>query len=193
MNGSNYVKLRLRSNAILNIENNDKYCFLSSILAHLHPYNNNHPNRVSNYIQYFNELNIQGFDFRNGFKCSDVYKFNEIINLSVNIYELNFYQDQNKWKHKLIPIEVNKNESDKVIDLTIYKNHYALIKKLHIFLADHNKKFICKQCLSSYTSENMLMLHKQKCGDDNKTTNKTSNESYLRWKNHFHKNPYFSE
>ena len=80
MNGSNYVKIPLRSNAILNIENNDKYCFLWSILAYLRPCNNNHPNRVSNYRQYFNELNIQGFDFTNGFKCSDVHKFNELNN-----------------------------------------------------------------------------------------------------------------
>ena len=49
MNGSIYVKVPLRSNAILNIENNDKYCFLWSILAYLHPCNKNHPNRVSNY------------------------------------------------------------------------------------------------------------------------------------------------
>ena len=28
MNGSNYIKIPLRSNAILNIENNDKYCFI---------------------------------------------------------------------------------------------------------------------------------------------------------------------
>ena len=45
-NCSNYVKFPLRSNAILNIENNDKYCFIWSILANLHPCNNNHPNRV---------------------------------------------------------------------------------------------------------------------------------------------------
>ena len=125
MNGLNYVKIPLRTNAILNVENNDKYCFLWSILAWLHPCNNNHPNRVSNYRQYFNELNIQGFDFSNGFKCSDVHKFNELNNISVNIFELNFYQDQNHWKHKLIPIEISKNNSDRVIDLAIYKNHYV--------------------------------------------------------------------
>ena len=44
-------------------------------------------------------------------------------NLSINIFELNFYQDQNKWKHKLIPIEVSKNESDSGIDLSVYKDH----------------------------------------------------------------------
>ena len=48
LNGSNYVKIPLRSNAILNSENNDKYCFLSSILSCLYPCNNNHPNRISN-------------------------------------------------------------------------------------------------------------------------------------------------
>ena len=48
MNRSNYVKIPLRSNAILNIENNDKFCFLWSILASLYPCNNIHPNRVSN-------------------------------------------------------------------------------------------------------------------------------------------------
>ena len=189
MNGSNYIKIPLRSNAILNIENNDKNCFFWSILASLYPCNNSHPNRVSNYKQYFNELNIQGFDFSKGLRCSDVHKFTELNNLSVNIFELNFYQDQNQWKHKLIPIEISKNNSDRVIDLAIYKNHYVLIKKLDVYLEDHNKKYICRQCLSSYTSENMLIKHKEKRRDDNNTTIRTSNESHLHWKKHFHKNP----
>ena len=102
---------------------------------------------------------------------------------------MNFYQDNNNWKHKLIPIEVSKNDSDKVIDLLIYKNHYALIKKLNVFLGNHICKFICRNCLSSYTCENMLNKHKEECGDDNITTIKTSNESHLHWKKHFHKNP----
>ena len=68
LNGSNYVKLPLRSNAILNIQNDDKYCFIWSILAYMFPVLNN-PQRVSNYKKYFNKLNIEGFDFTNGFKC----------------------------------------------------------------------------------------------------------------------------
>ena len=112
LNGSNYVKIPLRSNTVLNIENNDKYCFLWSILAILHPCSINHPNRVSSYKQYFNELNINGLVFSYGFKCSDVHKFIELNNLSINIFELNFYQDQKNWKHNLIPIEISKNISD---------------------------------------------------------------------------------
>ena len=119
LNGSNYVKIPSRSNAYLNIENNDNYCFLWSILASLHPCDKNHPYRVSSFIQYFDKLNIENFDFTNGFKCSDVLKFSELNSLFINIFELNFYQDQNKGENKLMPIEVSKNESDSVIDITI--------------------------------------------------------------------------
>ena len=191
LNGTCYVKIPLRSNAILNIQNIDKFCFIWSILASLHPFETTHPSRINNYTQYFNELNFQNFDFTNGFKCSDVHRFNELNNLSVNIYELNFYQDGDKWKHNLIPIEISKNDSDNVIDLLIYKNHYALIKKLHVFLGDHNKSFVCRQCLNSYTCENALTNHKEKCAEDNICTIRTSNESHLYWKKHFHKNPLY--
>ena len=37
----------------------------------------------------------------------------------------------------------------------------------------------------------MLIKHKQKYGQDNITTIKTSNESHLHWKKHFHKNPLY--
>ena len=68
LNGTSYVKIPLRSSPILNIQNNDKYCFIWSILASLHPCVNTHPSRVNNYIKYFKELNFQSFDFTIGFK-----------------------------------------------------------------------------------------------------------------------------
>ena len=37
----------------------------------------------------------------------------------------------------------------------------------------------------------MLMKHKEKCGDDNITVIRTSNESHLHWKKHFHMNPLY--
>ena len=98
MNGRSYVKIPLGKSAILNIENDDKYCFLWSLLAHLHPISNpkrGHSTRVPNYKQYFNELNIEGFDFSNGFRCSDIHNFEKLNSLSINIFDLSFYQDQN--------------------------------------------------------------------------------------------------
>ena len=46
LDGSSYVKIPLRSNAPINIKNNVKNCFIWSILASLHPCENDHPNRV---------------------------------------------------------------------------------------------------------------------------------------------------
>ena len=48
LNGTSYVKIPLRSNAILNIQNNDKFCFIWSFLASLHPCENTHTSRVNN-------------------------------------------------------------------------------------------------------------------------------------------------
>ena len=115
LNGTFYVKIPLRSSVILNVQNHDKYCFIWSILASLHPCENDPPNRVSKYKQNFNELNINGFDFTNGFKCSDMHRIGKLNNLSINICELNFYQDSDKWKHNLIPIEIRKMNQIKLL------------------------------------------------------------------------------
>ena len=118
-------------------------------------------------------------------------KIEKLNNLSFSISEANFYQDKDKWKHNLIPIEISKIDSDKVIDLLIYKNHYAAIKKLNDILGDHHKKFICRRCLNSCTSENMLKVHKPKCENNDITTIRTSDESHLYWKKPFHENPLY--
>ena len=66
--------------------------FFWSILAKLLPCENDRPNRVSNYKQQFDELNIDGFDFLNALKCSDVQKIVKLNNLSLNFFELIFFQ-----------------------------------------------------------------------------------------------------
>ena len=191
LNGSSYVKIPLRSSAILNIQIIDKYCFIWSILASLHPSENDHPNRVSNYNRCFNELNIDAFDFKNGYKCSDMQTFEKLNNLSIDIYELNLYQDGDKWKHNLLPIEISKNNSERFTDLLIYKNHYPLFKKLYVLLGNHNKSFVCRRCLKSYRNENASINHEEKCGEENISAIRTSSKSHLFWEKHFHKNPLY--
>ena len=93
------------------------------------------PQRVSNYKHHFDKLNIQGFNFENGFIVSDVKKFEKLNNLSINIFELKFYEEDKIWKHKLVPLEISENRNgDYEIDLLIYKNHYVLIKSYMLFL-----------------------------------------------------------
>ena len=101
MNGSNYIKFPLRSSAIFNFEKDDNFCFLWLILAKLHACKNIHPNRVSNYTQHSNEIKIQDFDCAYGFSVSDVRRLGNLKKLSINIIELNFYQDQKKFETKI--------------------------------------------------------------------------------------------
>ena len=189
LNGCSYVKLPLRSNAILNIQNDDKYCFIWSILAHMFPVSDN-PQRVVIYKKYFRQLNIDGFDFSNGFRCSDVKKVEKLNNLAINIFDLSFYQDDKIWKHTLIPLEISENKNgDYEIDLLIYKNHYVLIKKLHVFLGKSKCTHVCRRCLSSYSKEKVLQKHKFKCKQQEITSIRTSKVSHIYWKKYFHKIP----
>ena len=112
VNRSSYVKFPFRSFVTLDIQNDHKFCFFWSILDHLHTVagsKNEHSTRVSNYRQYFNDVNIEGYNFTNGFKWSDDKKFKKLNKLSFNLFGLSFYQDQTTWKHKLIPFEVSRN------------------------------------------------------------------------------------
>ena len=121
-----------------------------------------------------------------------MHKVEKLNKLSINMFELIFYLDKKKWKHKLIPIELSKNKTDKVIDLLICKNHYALIKKLNVFIGKWDSKYICRNWLNAYTSDNMRIKHKQKCYMRHEiTTIKTSNKPYTHWDKHCHRNPVF--
>ena len=188
LNSSSYVKRPLRSNALVNIKNDDKYCFNWSILANLYPCIIN-PNKFANYKHYFDGLNIQAFVFTNGIKCSDMHKIERINNFSISIYGLNFCKKDNKWKHKLIPIEISKTDTvDRNIGLAIYINHFALIKKLKVFIGKKDIKNVSRRCLNSYTSENMIIKHQQQCIQKQITSIRTSSESHLDRMNHFHRN-----
>ena len=78
MNGPSCVRIPLRSSAILNFEDDDKIFFILSKSAILHPCEIGDPKGVSIYRQYFDQLNIEGFDFSNRFKCSDVNNFGNL-------------------------------------------------------------------------------------------------------------------
>ena len=171
----------MRSLTSLNFENIDNNCFCWSILANIYPCENSPPNIISNYTQNFYELNFQCFNFSNGFKCNDVYKFEKIKTFSSKIYDLGFCEDK-KWKQELMPIAVSKNDSDRVVDLLIHKNHYVLIsRKVNISSGNHDCKLSSRKCLSSSTSQIVLMNHKQRCEQKELTGIRTSSESHFFW------------
>ena len=190
INGRTYVKFPIRSNAILNIQNNDSYCFLWSILASIHPVNKD-PQRVSKYITYKNELNIADIDFTNGMKITDIDKFEKLNNqLSINVFE---YTEDEDNDYKLVPLYISKNiENRRIIDLILYKNHYILLKKLHVFIGKHDNSYVCRNCLSSYSVQSELITHKKLCGNKNKSVYIPSKETHVRWNKYYQKMPIYS-
>ena len=97
------------------------------MLATLCPCKNPHLNRVSNYRKNSNQLGNDGFDFTNGVNCIDVFVLENLNMLFINTFESSFHQGQNERKLKINPIENNEKDSEKVIVLVIFENHYILI------------------------------------------------------------------
>ena len=150
--GSSYIKSQTRSLVGLNIENDDKHCFLRSILASLRPLGDSktgHSTRISKFRQSFDELNAQGLNFSFSFNCSDVYKFEKLKNSSIKIFESSSYRDGIEQKHELIPFEFSENGSNKVIDLLLFKRQYVLSNTKHVFLGKHDSIFIYS-CIHIY-------------------------------------------
>ena len=124
---SSYCKLPKSfyiSKTVLNIQNNNNYCFLWSILADKYKVDN-HRERVSHCENYFHEINQGDIQFPMNIK--DIPTFETLNNLNVNVFELSA-KDKT-----LSPKYVNKNFYDEQIDLLLYENHYCLITKLHNF------------------------------------------------------------
>ena len=168
---SSYIELpgKYKDNkSIINIKNNDQYCFLWCILAQLYPVEN-HKDRISKYIIHMNKLNLKGLDFP--MKVKDIPKFENLNNLNVNVFELT--------GAVLTPIHVNKNYLQPQIDLLLYQNHYCLITKLHCLInKDSHMKHVCRRCLTAFYSNDVLNNHIERC------INQQPTNITFSWKNH---------
>ena len=85
---SSYCKLPKSfssSKSIVNIQNDDNYCTLWSILAHKYKVDN-HRERVSHYENHFHELDQGGIQFP--MKIKDIPTFEKLSNLNTNFSEL---------------------------------------------------------------------------------------------------------
>ena len=96
------------SQSIINIKNEDNYCFIWCILAHIYPVEKD-KNRVSNYSPYVHSLDISNLSFP--MKVTDIPKFERKNNLNINVFELT--------KNILAPIYINNNYNEPQIDLVI--------------------------------------------------------------------------
>ena len=169
LRASSYCKLPksfCNSKSIVNIQNNDNYCFLWSILAHKYKVDD-HRERVSQYKSHFHELNQGDIQFPK--KIKDTPTFERLNNLNIKFFELSANDKT------LSPNYVNKNYYDEKIDTLLYENHYNLITNLHNFCRNNEHyKHLCRRCLITYGDQTKFEEHIIKCIEQ-----KVCNISYL--------------
>jgi hypothetical protein len=101
-----------KTGGVLNIQNKDNMCFAWSILAHLHPANDHHVERVQKYTPYLDELDFTGIEFP--VRVSDLRKFEkQNPTISVNVFALDD-------KTAIVPRYISKeHERQHTVDLLL--------------------------------------------------------------------------
>ena len=165
--------------SIINVKSDDQFCFLWCILAHLFPVED-HKNRTSSYSMHVNKLNLEGLEFP--MKVKDFPKFEKLNNLNVNVFELT--------KTVLTPIHINMNYDQPQIDMLLFENHYCLITKLHCLLnKDSHMKWVCRRCLTAFSSEDILSQHIDCCQIQQPTNITFSWKDHLKFEDYHMKVP----
>ena len=158
---SSYIELPGKhkdSKSIINIKNNDQYCFLWCILAYLYPVED-HKDRTSKYLMHENKLNLKGLEFP--MKVKDIPKFERLNKLNIRGLDINVFELTGNVS---TPIYINENYKQPQIDLLLYKNHYCLITKLHCLInKDSHMKHVCRRCFTAFYSNDVLNNHIERC------------------------------
>ena len=127
-----------------------------------------------------NKLILNGLEFP--MKIKDIPKFKNLNNLNVNVFELT--------GAVLTPIHINKNYLQSQIDLLLFENHYCLITKLHCLLnKDSHMKWVCRRCLTAFSSEDILSQHIDRCQKQQPTKISFSYKDHLKFEDHHMKIP----
>ena len=179
--------------AVINVENNknkkdanDHRCFLWSVLAHLYPQKEN-PSRLSHYRDLADKLDLSPLTFP--VPCNNqrmLKRFEELNNLSINIYEGITRGDQPDPRPLYISDRMTATSPERQINLlfiqppepltqesasltsmlkeaSLRHGHYLLIKNFSRMMGGYNlnrkKKWFCRRCLCHKYSEEELKKH----------------------------------
>ena len=139
------------STSLVNMKNDDNYCFLWYFLAHKHKVDHNREKK-SHYKKHFFELGQVDIQFP--MKIEVLPTFERIKNLNINVFELSAIDKTLSLKY------VNKNYNGEQIDLLLYENHYCLITNLHNFCKIKEQyKNLCRRCSNTYGDQTNLEEH----------------------------------
>lgn len=208
MVGSAYIDLPQwikDKKAVLNIQNKDEYCFLWSVLAANHHVDGkDHPERLSHYKKYLNELNIVGLEFP--MKLSHIHKFEELNKISINVFGYNkinetesiyaLYNSKYEFENEIDLLYV---ESEEVNENYLKNAHYALIRNFNKLARSScisyktsslkSANIICKKCINYFHSESSYEKHYINCNAGHaQCVMPKIGENIVKFKNFTHKN-----
>lgn len=167
--GSSYIatpKFLASKGALINIKNEDNMCFKYSVLCGLHhqEIERDHQ-RVTKYAQWADELKFTGITFPVKAEVNTMRKFEELNNLSVNVF---IFNESTKAVNPLITSQKQVPEG-RAVDLLLISNktttHYVCVKSLSRLLstqynASDDAKHFCRYCLHGFSSAELLQKHK---------------------------------
>ena len=168
-----YIELpkSLQRQGLINIKNEDNYCFIWSYIHYLNPLNKN-PNRITKKDkELFNNIHekLKYFEFPIKINKNNITKIENILEINICILSA----DEN---NNVIPMFSSENNHKNDLNLFYYKEHICLIKDLNKYLYRNNKKknktYFCCRCLNSFISEENLNNHKNLCLKYNKKSEK---------------------
>ena len=180
------IELKHPRKGLINIKNNDQKCFLWCHVRHINPVKD-HTGRITRIDKDFaNNLNCDGIEFpvqeKNFSKI-------EVQNICINVFG---------YENKLVfPVYIShqifKNSIDLLLLIDDDKSHYVYIKNFNIFVfhktKNKNKKWFCKSFLQCFSSENVLIKHKENCLSISSQQSINLEKGTIEFKNYFKKLP----
>lgn len=171
-----------KTKSVINIQNNDQYCFLWSVVASLFPCDTNkNCIRTNSYPHFSQVLKYEGINFPISIK--DIPKFEDQNKLAINVFMID--------ERKVVPISLSKNDYSPRINLLMFSAdnsntvnkgddlnqrifHFSLIKNLSRLTCKQlnntkNKKWLCERCLNHFITEDNLRKHTIMCKQMNTT------------------------
>ena len=153
-----YVRTPAGVKGVLNVKNRDDKCIVWSILAQLHPVEQN-CERVNNYIRFEKTLNVTNVRFPT--PIADIKKLEDQNDLSIHVFT---YDSENG----VTPRRISKFKREKHINLLLLTdndvNHYVLIKSFRKLMKEKNPNLVfCFNCLQRFSKKGVLKTHEANC------------------------------
>ena len=165
LKGNSYIELpielRNSSKGLINMKNNDNECFRWCHIRYLNPQDKDSQRIKKSDRKYVKLLDYSNVEFP--ITTKNYHKIEKQNNININVFG---YEDKQPY-----PIYISKEKYDNHMNLLLItedtNTHYVLIKDFNKFMFNHtkhqHKKHFCMYCLQCFSSERVLLNHKEIC------------------------------